>query len=378
MNMSIEKKRLLRYLSLADSIASSRSTIPVLSNVLLVSGERTFSVIASNLETGIQVDDSADVAAEGAIAVNGKKLLSIIRELPEAPVILTAGENNRLTVESGSDSIKAQFTMAGIPRSEFPEITTVPQGAYAGMSAVLLKDMIRKVLFSISSDENKYSLTGVFMEQVDERLNMVGTDGKRLSLVSRPLEALNLSEGQLNLPPDGAIVPKIVFTELLKYTFEKDTLHLGFSTNQVFFQYDNIHLTSNLIEGKYPEYKKILPVERERFFIADRAALQSALRRVSVLVDESYNQVKLGITDGRLVLTAQNPALGEAMEEIPIEYAGEPVDIALNYVYLIDCLKEIGSDRVKMDFEDSERVLSVYGVGEHGYTNLIMPMKLEG
>jgi len=377
MHISIEKKRLLRYLALADSIASSRSTIPVLSNILMVSENRAFSVVASNLETGIRITDSADITAEGAIAVNGKKLLSIIRELPEAPVILTAGENNRLTVESGSDSIKAQFTIAGVPRSEFPEITTAPEGEIAGMSAGMLKDMIRKVLFSISSDENKYSLTGVFMEQVDGRLNMVGTDGKRLALVSRPLEELNLSEGELHLPPDGAIVPKIVFTELLKYAFEKDTLHMGFSTNQVFFTYDNIHLTSNLIEGKYPEYKKILPVERERFFTAEKEVLQSAIRRVSVLVDESYNQVKLSIMDGRLVVTAQNPALGEAVEEISIEYAGEPIDIALNYVYLLDCLKEIGSNKVKLDFEDSERVLSVYGVGDVGYTNLIMPMKME-
>ncbi len=377
METSLEKKKLLRYLSLADTIASSKSTIPVLSNVLLVSDNGTFSIIASNLETGIKITDTADVTMNGAIAVTGKKLLSIIRELPEDRVLLSTDEHNRLKVTSGSERINAQFTVAGVARSEFPEISTEPENEYNSMSGGLFKDMIRKVLFSISSDENKYSLTGVFIEQVDDRLNMVGTDGKRLSLITRTLEELNISGEKLHVPPDGAIVPRIVFSELLKYSFEHDTLNIGFSASQVFFRYDNIRLTSNLIEGKYPEYKKIIPVERERFFMTEREPLLSAVRRVAVLVDESYNQVKLSIMDGRLVLSSQNPTLGGAVEEIPIEYSGEPLDIALNYVYLLDCLKEIGSDRVKLDFEDSERVLAVYGVDETGYVNLIMPMKME-
>jgi DNA polymerase-3 subunit beta len=378
MNTSIEKKKLLRYLSLADTIASSKSTIPVLSNVLLIADNGTFSVIASNLETGIKVTDTADVSLNGALAVNGKKLLSIVRELPESGVLLITDEHNRLEIKSESDSINAQFTVAGVPRSEFPEISTEPQEEYTGVKAGLFRNMIRKVLFSISSDENKYSLTGVFMENLNDHVNMVGTDGKRLALITKSLDALRVSGEQLNIPQDGAIVPKIVFSELLKYSFENDTLHVGFSTNQVFFMYDNIRLASNLIEGKYPEYKKIIPVERERFFTVERGPLISALRRVSVLVDESYNQVKLGVMKEKLVFTVQNPTLGEAVEEIPIEYEGEPIDITLNYVYLLDCLKEIESDRVKIDFEDSERVLSVYGVDEVGYSNLIMPMKMEG
>lgn len=378
MNISIAKKKLLRYISLADTIATSKSTIPVLSNVLLIADNGTFSIIASNLETGIKITDTADVSLNGALAVNGKKLLSIVRELPEAGVLLSTDEHNRLEVKSESDSIKAQFTVAGVQRSEFPGISTEPKEEYTVVKAGLFRDMVRKVLFSISSDENKYSLTGVFMESVNGHVNMVGTDGKRLALITKSLDALRVSGENLNIPQEGAIVPKIVFSELLKYSFEKDTLHIGFSANQVFFMYDNIRLAANLIEGKYPEYKKIIPVERERFFTAERGLLISALRRVSVLVDESYNQVKLAVKEGKLVLTAQNPTLGEAVEEILIEYNGEPIDIALNYVYLLDCLKEIGSDRVKIDFEDSERVISVYGADEVGYSNLIMPMKMEG
>jgi DNA polymerase-3 subunit beta len=205
---------------------------------------------------------------------------------------------------------------------------------------------------------------------------MVATDGKRLSLVTRESSNLGASPEGFEIPHDGVIVPRIVFSELLKYSFESDTLQMGFSKNQIFFLYDNIHLTSNLIEGKYPEYKKIIPSERTKFFTAEKSLLLQAIRRVSILVDESYNQIKLSISEKKLTLSSQNPALGGAVEEIPIQYEGDEIDIALNYIYLIDCLKEIDSDSVKIDFENSERVITLYGSDEEGYINLIMPMKL--
>jgi DNA polymerase-3 subunit beta len=376
MNFSMDKKRLIRYLSLADTIATSKSTLPVLSNILIDAQEGTVSFVSSNLETGITVTDTADVSRNGSLAVNGRKLLSIVRELPESDVQLATDEHNRLSIRSASDEINAEFHIAGIPRSEFPEVKSEPEGEYVQMSADEFRRMIRKVIFSISSDENKYSLTGIYLEKNDGEINMVATDGKRLSLVTKRLEMLKIDEGSLHIPHDGVIVPRIVFNELMKYSFEENLLSMGFSPNQVFFMYDNVRLMSNLIEGKYPDYKKIIPVDRETFFLADREMMISAIRRVSILVDESYNQIKLGIGKTRLVLSAQNPALGGAMEEIAIDYDGEENDIAVNYVYLLDCLKEIESDRVRVEFENSERVISLYGESEDGYINLIMPMKI--
>jgi DNA polymerase-3 subunit beta len=372
----MEKKKLVRYLSIADTIASSKSTIPVLTNVLLdVQGEE-ISIFSSNLETGLKITDKVSAHEEGALAVNGRKLLSIVKELPEDDVVLSTDENNRLTVESMSNKINAQFTIAGVAKDEFPEIKIQPDDGYVRVSAEELKKMIRKVIFSISSDENKYSLTGIFLEKKEATVNMVATDGKRLSLVTRESSNIGASPEDFEIPHDGVIVPKIVFSELLKYSFENDTLQMGFSKNQIFFLYDNIHLTSNLIEGKYPEYKKIIPSDRTKLFIAEKSLLLQAIRRVSILVDESYNQIKLSISENKLTLSSQNPALGGAVEEIPIQYEGEEIDIALNYIYLIDCLKEIDSESVKIDFENSERVITLYGSDENGYINLIMPMKL--
>ena len=376
MNINIPKQKLAKYLTYTDVIASSKTTVPVLSNVLLDTEESGFSLQSSNLETGIKIVDTAEVEEQGALAVNGKKLLNIIRELPDEKVNLTTDEHNRLTITSASPSIKAKFVMAGISKEDFPQIKTEPESEYIQFKAEEFKYMIRKVIFSISTDENKYSLTGVFLEKSNGNLNMVATDGKRLSLVTKNLEQLEISEDALHLPHDGIIIPKIVLTEIIRYSFEKDVINMGFSKNQIFFFYDNIHLTSNLIEGKFPDYKKIIPEPRENFFISDKSLLYNAIRRVSVLVDESYNQIKLSILRDKLLISSKNPAMGGAVEEIPVEYGGEDIDIALNYLYLIDCLKEIISEKVKIDFENAERVLSIRGEGEEEYINLIMPMKI--
>jgi DNA polymerase-3 subunit beta len=376
MKCSVEKKILMKNLSHADTIASSKSTIPVLSNILLDIQNGEMSILSSNLETGIKITDSVSVEEEGALAVNGRKLLSIIRELPDDDVVITSDDNNRLTVRSTSPQINAQFTIAGVSKDEYPEVRAEPEEEYLRVDADQFKAMIRKVIFSISSDENKYSLTGIFLEKGDETVNMVATDGKRLALVMKVGEKLGVSMDSFEIPYDGVIVPRIVFAELLKYSFEDNALLMGFSKNQVFFKYDNIHLASNLIEGKYPEYKKIIPSARDIFLVSEKAPLVQAIRRVSVLVDESYNQIKLSIARDKLTLSSQNPTLGGAVEEIPIQYEGEDLDIALNYIYLLDCLKEIDDDRIKIDFENSERVITVKGAEEEGYVNLIMPMKL--
>ena len=376
MNITISKQKLLKYLTYTDAIASSKTTVPILSNVLLNTEDDNMSFNSSNLETGIKINEDGDISEEGALAVNGKKLLSIIRELPDDDVNLYTDEYNRLTIKSTSDEINAKFVIAGVSKEDFPEIRTVPEGEYIELKAEVFQGMIKRVICSISSDENKYSLTGVFLEKFDNKINMVATDGKRLSLVSNNLEDLEISEEAFNLPHGGVIIPKIVLIEIMKYPFENKTIQMGFSKNQIFFCYDNIYLTSNLIEGKFPDYKKIIPDQRENYFIADRELLYNAIKRVSVLVDESFNQIKLSILKGRLLISSKDPALGGAVEEIQIEYAGEDIDIALNYHYLMDCLKEIGPETIKIDFENSERVLTIKGEGEENYLNLIMPMKI--
>jgi DNA polymerase-3 subunit beta len=376
MNISITKQKLVKYLSYTDAIASSKTTVPVLSNVLLNAEEDNLSLHSSNLETGIKITHTAVITEQGALAVNGKKLSSIIRELPDEDVNLTTDEHNRLTIERSSKDIKAKFVIAGILKEDFPEVKTEPEEEYVSMKAEEFKTMIKKVIFSISSDENKYSLTGVYLEKYDDGINMVATDGKRLSLVTSTFNELGISADLFHVPHDGIIIPKIVLIEIIKYSFEEDKINMGFSKNQIFFSYDNIHITSNLIEGKYPDYKKIIPEQRDNFFIADKTLLYNAIRRVSILVDESYNQIKLSILKDKLLISSKNPAMGGAVEEIPIEYSGEDIDIALNYLYFLDCLKEISSDTVKVDFENAERVLTIRGENELNYLNLIMPMKI--
>lgn len=376
MNITIPRQKLLRYLTYTDALASSKTTISILSNVLIDVYEKEFSLCSSNLETGIKIIDTAETSDSGALAVNSKKLLSIIRELPDNDVILVTDEHNRLSIKTTSTDINAEFVIAGVAKDDFPEVNTEPENEYFQLRTSELQRMIRKTLFAISHDENKFSLTGVFLEKTDDGINMVATDGKRLSLVSRNLDELGVSVKGFYVPNDGVIIPRIVFSEVLKFGFQADAIHMGFSKSQIFLRCENVNLTSNLIDGKFPDYKKIIPVEREKYLITNREALYNAIRRVSVLVDENYNQVILNISKNRLLVSTKSPSLGGAAEEIPIEYDGDGIQIALNYVYLMDCLREIDSESVKIDFENTERVITIKGLKEDGFINLIMPMKL--
>ncbi len=376
MKIIISKQKFLKYLSYTDTISSSKTTVPVLSNVLLDADSDVLSLNSSNLETGIKIDNIGEIKEPGALAVNGKKLLSIVRELPDDDIEFTTDEYNRVTIMSASSAINAKFVLAGISKEDFPGIRTEPDGDYVETKANEFKKMIKKVIFSISNDENKYSLTGIFMEKDDGILYLVATDGKRLSLITRGLDELEIADEMLLIPHDGVIIPRIVLMEIVKYSFEKNVIKMGFSKNQIFFSYDNVYLTSNLIEGKFPEYKKIIPEQRENHFIADRELLFNAIKRVSILADESINQIKISVLKDKLLVSSKDPALGGAVEEIPVEYEGEDIDIALNYLYILDCLKEIESNRIKIDFENQERVLTVKGENENNYLNLIMPMKI--
>ena len=244
------------------------------------------------------------------------------------------------------------------------------------MDADILRSMIKKVIFSISQDESKYALTGVFMEIYNGKLAMVATDGKRLALVEKELSDIGVEDDGSLIPDDGVIVPKTALNELLKYSFEDQNVSIGFSKNQIFIKYDNVSMVSNLIEGKFPDYRKIIPVDRENFFTVNRETFLGAIKRVSVLVDEAFKRIKLSILPGRMIVSTQSQTMGGAEEEIPIEYNGEDIDIALNYQYVLECLKEIDSEAVVVDFEDSERAITVKGKGENDYLNIIMPMKI--
>jgi len=379
MKAIIGKREFTRQLSIADSITSSKSSIPILSNVLIEaqSEKGILNITASNLETGVKVVGNASITETGAIVVNSKKVLSVIRELPDDDIYIFTDEHLRLNVQSTNKSINARFLIIGMDKENFPLVKTEIGNTYFEIEASILKDLIKKVIFSISQDENKYALTGVFMEKYNGNINLVATDGKRLALVERSIESLGLNEEAVSIPEGGVIIPKSALSEILRYNFEEgELIKISFSKNQMFLSYDNVNIVSNLIEGKFPDYKRIIPVDREKYFIADKEKLYGAVKRVSILVDESYKQIKFSILNDKLIVSTQSPTFGGAVEEIPIEYSGEEIDIALNYLFIIDCLKEIETESVIMDFEDSDKAVTIKGKGEKGYLNIVMPMKI--
>jgi len=379
MKVTISKRDLTKELSIADSITSSKSTIPILSNILLeAQGDKgLINVTASNLETGVRVTGKANISEDGAIVVNGKKVLSVIRELPDDDIYIFTDEHSRLNVQSTNKAINAKFLIIGTDKESFPSVKTDIGENYFEIKAGVFKNLIKKVIFSISQDENKYALTGLFMEKYNDSLNIVATDGKRLALIEKRFNELDLSEDRVLIPNGGVIIPKTALTEILRYNFEEnETIKISFNKNQMFLSYDNVSVVSNLIEGKFPDYKRIIPIDRDKYFTANKEKLYDAVKRVSILVDESYKQIKFSILKDKLIVSTQSPTFGGAVEEIPIEYTGEQIDIALNYIFVMDCLKEIESKSIIMDFEDSDKAITIKGKDEKGYLNIIMPMKI--
>lgn len=368
MELKIAADELSKALFRAQGIVDRKSTMPILANVLLsASKEGRLRVTAFDLDIGVVSEHPAEVIKEGEITIQARTLFDIVKNLPEATVTLRKQENHYVELKSGS----ASFRIVGMAADQFPPLPKEEKANLAKIDGKALLALIEKTSFAISTDETRYVLNGVFLESVAGGARMVATDGHRLALAEAELgENFKLKK--------GVIVPRKGLFELKRLLEEAPDaeVHLGFAESSGLFRKPGLSMVMRLIDGQFPEYQQVIPKAAERALHLRKATLLETLKRVSLLSAEKGNAVKLQLADGLLKISSQNPELGEAREELPVEYAGKALSIGFNARYLIDGLTALEGDEVKFELGDDSSPGVLRPVSGNAYTAVIMPMRI--
>jgi DNA polymerase-3 subunit beta len=374
MKLSIAKSDLQRGLMRIQSVVERRNTMPILANVLLRAEKQrdagSLELAATDLEVGIRSVHAADVNKTGSVTVAAKKLFEIVRELPDEPVQLQASAEGYLDLHCA----RSRFHLSGTTGDEYPALTEVAPSQTLRLPAVLLAQMIERTLYAASADETRYNLNGVYLEYLGDlgKLRMVATDGHRLAYCDRPLGADFKGIG------NGVIIPRKALAELKKLVDEDDAdeIQLGFDGNNSLVRSGTVTLIMRLIEGEFPNYRQVIPREPSRRVVLAAEPLNRAIRRVALLSAEHSRAIKLEFKPAVLTLTSSNPDLGDAREEIELDYAGETVAIAFNARYLLDATAGSGAKEFEFSFNDGLSPAQLIPTDDADTLAVVMPMRL--
>ncbi len=376
MELKIGVQELGRALARSQGIAERKSTMPMLSHVLLeATKDGALHVSATDLDISVSSDHACEVLKDGRATVPARQLYEIVKSLPDAQVVLKRAANNYLELTSGS----AEFRIVGLPAEDFPALPRFDKVPFVPVDPAELLQMIELTSFAVSSDETRYNLNGVFFEPTPGALRAVATDGHRLSLAERPISGdFHVRKGVI-LPRKGLVEMK----KLLSEPSEGET-KLGFVENSAVLQQPKVKLVMRLIEGVFPDYRQVIPKAGEKALTIGRERFLDTLRRVSLLSTDKAHAVKLELAPGLLNVLATNPDLGEAKEEVPVQYQGEPLKIGFNARYLIDVLQALAAlepvavQDVVFELADdlSPGVLRPAAETKPQFTAVVMPMRI--
>ena len=369
MKLTITREQLQEGLVAVAASVPAKTTLPILSNILLEATKDGIRLSGTDLDIAVSTTVSASVDQEGAITLPARKLVEIVRELPSAAIRLTASGEQRVTIECG----RSKFRLLGLPREEFPAFPTDKFDGSWRTSSKDLQKLIAHVAFAASTEESRPILNGVLWELRPERMRMVATNGHRLARMDVPTPPSgNTAQADLIVPPKALEQIRRLFRADEEVEIAKSENHLGFrsATTQIF---------TRLIEGPYPNYEQVIPRENDKSATADKAAFASALRRMSIVASDQTHRIRMAFANGSCKLSVQTPDLGEAQEEISVSYDGDPLEIGFNASYLLEILKYIPTDEVRLTFKAPERAATCEPVGWNdpsSYLTLVMPLRL--
>jgi DNA polymerase-3 subunit beta len=375
MELKIGAAELARALGRSQGIVEKKSTMPILSHVLLEARkDGLLHVSATDLDLSVSSEHACEVLKEGALAVSAKHLYEIVRALPEQQVSLKRANNNYLEVKSGP----SEFRIVGLPAEDFPALPKFEKVSFVDVVPGELLAQIDLTSFAASTDETRYNLNGVFFEPQGPVLRLVATDGHRLALSEKPLAGDYALKRGVILPRKGLHELKKLLGEASEPGQEKIETKLGFAENSAIYRRPGVVLAMRLIEGTFPDYKQVIPKQGEKVVKVGRQRLLETLRRVSLLSSDKSHAVKLELSPGLLRVLSQNPDLGDAKEEVPVEYAGEPLKIGFNARYITDVAAVLKSDDVRLELADDLSPGVIHGAGpeDAGYTAVVMPMRI--
>jgi DNA polymerase-3 subunit beta len=369
MRFTITRENLQQGLGAVAGSIPSRTTLPVLSNILIEAEDGAVRMSGTDLDTAVSVRVAADVAEAGAITAPAKKLQEIARELPGAVEFNTQGDAIQIT------SGRTRYRLNGLPKDEFPAFPNVDFAESWRVTGESLQQLISSVSFAASTEETRPILNGVLWQLGEGEMRMVATNGHRLAKMTLPVE----TTGTDGTPAGDFIVHPKALAQVQRLFRKDDTVEVGRSENHIGFRGTDVQIFTRLIEGPYPNYEQVIPRDNDKHMVADKGALQAAVRRMAIVASDQTHRIRLSLGGPMLRFAVETPDVGTATEELPVEFDGEPLEIGFNAQYLLELLRYMPTDEVKMSFKAPERAATMMPIGNEDtpdYLCLVMPLRL--
>jgi DNA polymerase-3 subunit beta len=365
MKLTASREDLLTPLQSVIGVVERRQTMPVLANVLLSARENRLSITGTDLEVELVASHAVSVQQAGDVTVPGRKLLDIFRALPEKTSVSLTTDGDRVALRAG----RSRFTLSSLPAAEFPVIEEINSQQVLSVSQGALRRLIDKTHFSMAQQDVRYYLNGMLLETEGKALRAVATDGHRLALCETPLQAAAKTAQQVIVPRKGVL-------ELQRILGSDGELELAIGTNHVRVQIGDIRFTSKLIDGRFPEYGRVVPSTPTKIVQADRDPLRQALQRTAILSNEKYRGIRLTLHSDLLTVQAHNPEQEEAEDQLEVGYKGEDLEIGFNVNYLLDALAALDTDKVEIGLNDANTSCLIRAPGTTDTKYVVMPMRL--
>ncbi len=364
MKFSAERESLLTALQSVIGVVERRQTMPILSNVLLSAQGSKLSITATDLEVELVATTAIKSGTDGRLTVPGRKLLDICRSLPEGVTLAFSQDGERLTVKAG----RSRFVLATLPAADFPTIEELAQQQSLKLPQADLRRLLDKTHFSMAQQDVRYYLNGMLLETDGKMLRTVATDGHRLALC------------EMDLPSKAAgqqvIVPRKGVLELQRLLGTEGDVEVTVGSNHIRAQIGDVRFTSKLIDGRFPEYGRVIPAAPPKAVIADREVLRAALQRTAILANEKYRGIRLALKKNTMTLQAHNPDQEEAEEQVEVSYKGDELEVGFNVGYLLDALAAVDGNEVEIGVTDGNSSCLVRAPGATSARYVVMPMRL--
>ena len=366
MQIKINRETLLKPLMNVTSIVERRHTLPILSNLLLEAKNNQIQLTATDLEMQISLTVENSFNGELSTTISAKKFLDICRSLPESADIDMVTNDSRMTVKAG----KSRFNLQTLPAADYPVMTKAGgSGTNITVSQIALKKLFKQVEFAMAQQDIRYYLNGLLLEVNEDNLNVVGTDGHRLSFTSAKLNQ--------QYDKTDVIIPRKTVIELIKLLNDsEEEVAIEITTGQVNFSFSDIRLISKVIDGKFPDYHRVIPTNHQNTFSVNRLGVLTAMQRASILSNEKYRGIRMVLSNNNLKLISTNTEQEEAEEELEIEYTQDSLDIGFNVTYLIDVLNNVTDENINFSFADANSSCLITVPNDQNYKYVVMPMRI--
>ena len=366
MKFTIQRESILKPLQLIGGVVERRQTLPILSNILLKADSDRLTMTATDLELELVVSTGLDGTQAGSTTLPARKFTDICRALPENSSLEVSFDKDRAVIRSG----KSRFVLATLPSSEFPAVDEIRAQFSFSITQSKLKSLIERTQFAMAHQDVRYYLNGLLLEVAGNDLRSVATDGHRLAFFQQefPMESEEIQQ---------IIVPRKAVLELQKLLGESNELaEVEVGTNHLRVSTDEIRFTTKLIDGRFPDYQRVIPQNADKVIVANREGLRQAVLRTSILTNEKYRSIRLQLEPNILKVLAHNPEQEEAEEEVNVDYSGDSIEIGFNATYILDALHAVSNESVEIRLSDSNSCCLIHAPGDDDCKYVVMPMRL--